>query len=86
MYVVINGSTMIKFDSVDNIISCLKWSISDYSKVSNHESFEKAMKELQDIKIYKLEPVAELGDLAIELSHIKDSIYYKNSQKVLDKI
>lgn len=82
----INGSTIAKFDSIDKIISCLKWAIPDHSKITDNEVFERAMGELQGIKIYKLEPVEELSDLAIELSHIKDSPCYKNSQKLLDKI
>lgn len=90
MYVVINEfikeSTITKFDSIDKIISCLKWSIPDHSKMTDNEFFERAMRELQGIKIYKLEPVEELSNLAIELSHIKDSPCYRNSQKVLDKI
>lgn len=90
MYVVINEfikeSTIARFDSIDTIISCLKWSIPDHSKVTDNEVFERAIGELQGIKIYKLEPVEELSDLVIELSHIKDSPCYKNSQKILDKI
>lgn len=90
MYVVINEfideSTIARFDSIDKIISCLKWSIPNHSKVIDNEVFERAIRELQGIKIYKLEPVEELSDLAIELSHIKDSICYKNSQKILDKV
>lgn len=86
MWIVDNGSFIAKFSSVDKVISCLKWSISDYSYVTDNEVFEKAMKDLKDIKIYKVEPDENLANLAIELSHIKESPCYQNSQKVLDEI
>lgn len=86
MWIVDNGSSIAKFSSIDKIISCLKWSISDYSHVADNEAFEKAMKELRNIKIYKVELDGNLADLVIELSHIKESPCYQNSQRILDKI